>query len=79
MNSWAAPDGFTAQLDVAASISEQLAEEAQDLEASRRLTLNASTLRRGSKVARKFKERAGREFEGGVRPSVDHAALLVTR
>lgn len=79
MNSWVAPDGFTAQLDIAASISEQLAEAAQDSEASRRLAESASALRRGSKVARKFNESTVRKFEGGVQPNSDHVALLATR
>lgn len=79
MNSWVAPDGFTAQLDVAASISEQLAAAEEDAEASLRLAEGASILRHGGRVARTFKESAVRMLESGVRPSVDQATRLATR
>ena len=79
MASWAAPDIFTTQLDIAASISEQLAEASEDKETRSSLANNASTLRRGSKVARTFKASIVREFEGGVRPTVQQAAELATR
>ena len=46
------PDGFTVQMDFAASISEQLAETAKDAEARVYLTDGASTMRNGSRVAR---------------------------
>ena len=77
--SWVTPDSFTAQLDFAASISEQLAETAKDAEARVYLTDGASTMRNGSRVARRFKTGTEREFERGVTLSAQQAAELAAR
>eukprot|EP00904_Undaria_pinnatifida_P000484 jgi/Undpi1/10436/HiC_scaffold_29.g12886.m1 len=76
---WVTPDVFTAQLDFAASISEQLAEKAEDAEARIFLRNGASTMRNGSRVARKFEKSTEREFERGVTPSAQQAAELAAR
>lgn len=77
--SWIMPDLFTAQLDVAASVTEQMAGAAEDAESRRLLVDNASTLRHGSKVARLFKKSTVEEFEPGVRPSFEQTSDLATR
>lgn len=77
--SWLMPDLFTAQLDVAASVTEQMAEATEDAESRRLLVDNASTMRHGSKVARRFKQSTAAEFEQGVRPSFGQTSELATR
>lgn len=77
--SWLMPDLFTSQLDVAASVTEQMAEAAEDAESLRLLVDNASSLKHGSKVARRFKKSTAEEFEPRVRPSFEQTSELASR
>lgn len=76
---WIMPDVFTEQLEVAASVTEQMAEAAEDADSRRLLVDNASAMRQGSKVAKRFKKSAAEEFERGVRPSFEQTSDLATR